>query len=210
MSVTRITALVVGLSLSLSGCLATTGTAPGTVGLAVTAGTKSAALRQVSLQGGQVVVAGPRGYCVDAQNVRRKRNGHFALIASCASLSGAAVGAVEPAVMTVLALPRDAGAEQPSATDLARSVAPARVLEKIDGDGVSIVHLAGGGSRGKPGGIPGGDARHWRAVMLINGHVTGLALYAPKGSAIAGKAGRSVIIDFAEALREASPVRRAN
>ncbi|QYX56616.1 hypothetical protein K1T73_16495 [Roseovarius sp. SCSIO 43702] len=163
-------------------------------------------LREASLFGGEVVVSGPPGYCIERGSLAKRRGGHVLLIASCESLSGAPDMAVDPAVMTVSVLPRDGAAVQPSADELAATLRPARVFERIDGDGVAIVHLATGGEVG----IPGGDAAHWRAAMLINGHLTGLALYAPKGSRVArGAAGQALMIELAERLRARSPVRRA-
>ena len=190
-----------GLTVMLAGCVAVAEGPTAEIGF-LGDGRAAAPVREVSLQGGQVIVAGPPGYCIDTRSVRRGRGGHFVLLASCQNLTGQSDLGVEPAVMTVLSLPLDTRAEQPSADDLAASLAPARVLEKIDGDGVSIVHVAGGGAAG----IQGGDPRYLLAAMLINGHITGLALYGAKGSPVAGKAGRRLIMDLAEALREASPV----
>jgi hypothetical protein len=78
------------------------------------------------------------------------------------------------------------------------------VLNRIDGDGVSIVHVGAGGQEG----IPGGDPAYWRGAMVINGHLTGLALYAPQGSRVArGQAGETLIIELAERVRAASIAR---
>jgi hypothetical protein len=51
-------------------------------------------------------------------------------------------------------------------------------------------HLAGGGGDV----LPGGDSRHWRGAFLQSGHLVGLALYAPAGSALAGADG-GVMLD---------------
>ena len=113
------------------------------------------------------------------------------------------VSRVTPAVITVSVLPFDAKAEQPSAQDMRRSLAPSKALDLIDGDGISLIHLADGGDEG----VPGGDARYWRASLLVNGHVVGLAAYGSQGSDVAGRGGRNLLIDMAEHIREASPLR---
>jgi len=163
-------------------------------------------VRKVPLFGGEVVVSGPVGYCIDPTSLRRRGGGHVILLASCAGLTGQPAMTVDPAVMTVSVLPADRDARQPTADELAASMRPARVLERIDGDGVSFVHLASGGEVG----VPGGDPAHWRGAMLINGHLTGLALYAPEGSRVArGQTGQALMIALAERLRSGSPERRA-
>lgn len=161
-------------------------------------------LKQAVLAGGKVVVQGPRGYCVDPATLRRGFGGGFALIAACNSLSGELSGAdVEPVVMTVQVQSGLTRKEAPSAATMARALAPERALEKVDGDALSLVHMAGGGDRG----LPMGDPKYWRGAMMINGYLVGLAVYAPKGSALAGKKGKRMIVSLAENLREASPTR---
>lgn len=160
-------------------------------------------LPEASLFRGEVVVAGPAGYCVDRQSLKRGGGTAFALIASCEILSGKAGTRVPPAVMTVSVSPRRIGAKQPSADDLAASMAPAKALKLDDGDGISIVQMASGGDTM----LPDGDPRHWRAGMLINGHVVSLAVYGAKGSAAGNKQGRTLLMALAETLREKSPVK---
>ena len=184
----------------LAGCSPTTG--GGTVGLLSPSTEISAPVRSAALFDGAVVVAGPPGYCIDPNSVRQRAGSSFALLASCTSLTGSADLNVDPAVLTVSVLAFEAEAQQPPATDIAKSMSPAKVLEEIDGDGVSLVHFATGGS----GGVPGGDPRYWRAGMVINGHVVALAAYGPAGSKVATTRGRVLLMDMAEALRDESPL----
>lgn len=196
-AVTPRRALRRGLSLwcvlALSGCVG------------VESGASDDALQQVSLFKGEVVVAGPRGYCVDGAQLRRGSFGAFVPIASCESLSGQAGIGVEPVLMTVSVLPRQDSRAMPDAAEIAASMAEDKPLEMIDGDGVSIVHFATGGERA----LPGGDPRYWRAGMIVNGHLLGLAVYAPKDSPLAGGQGKRLISDLAEGLRNRSPQMRA-
>ncbi len=165
------------------------------------------ALRRTSLVRGAVIVQGPRGYCIDAESLTSGGvSGGFALLASCESLLGKPADApVDPAIMTVTVLPFSPRPIQPRAHEMAKALAPHHVLDQINGDGLTIVHLATGGTE-----ISSGvDPKHWRGAMLINGHMIGLAVYAPKGSALSDAAGLEVLIGLAEVLREASPVRAA-
>lgn len=181
-------ALLLLAALSLAGCLE------------VPAG-PSQALSTVAFHDGDVVVEGPRGYCVDRASLKRGTAGSFALLASCESLTGKAGVFVEPVVMTVSVLPRSGTVQQPDAQAMARALAPAEVRNAENGEGLSLVQVMQGGENV----LPGGDPVHWRAGMVINGHLVGLAIYGPKGRAAAGPEGRRMLRDLAERLRKASP-----
>lgn len=167
------------------------------------AGSGAPALSRVMFYDGDVTVAGPRGYCIDPQTVKRGPGGSFALLASCESLTGTAGVVVDPAVLTVSVLPRRVGVSQPNAAEMARALAPDKVLRGFDGDGISLVHVATGGRAV----LPTGDPSYWRAGMVINDHLIGLAIYGPQGGVVAKDAGRALLMDLAEAMRDQSPER---
>ncbi len=194
--------LMLAAILPLSACLE--GAGPGAIGFGASQVNKDAPLSRVGFFRGAVVVEGPQGYCIDSKSVRRRAASSFALLTSCATLTGNASQAVAPAVITVSILPADPGVVQPGAAEMSAGLAPTRALEEIDGDGIALVQLAQGGDAG----IPGGDARYWRASMVINGHLIGLAAYGQAGSAVAGHQGKNLLIDMAENMREASPSRQ--
>lgn len=177
----------------LAGCIGTASGGPD----------NGAPLRQLSLYDGEVVVAAPRGYCVDASNLRRRASGAVVPMASCESLTGKSGIAVLPALISVSVLPRRGAAPpaRPLAAEIAASLAPAQPLRQIDRPRASFVHFASGGDDILPGGDPG----HWRAGMVINGHLIGLAIYAPAGSPLAGDEGFDLISALADALYRASP-----
>lgn len=160
-------------------------------------------LRKTSLMEGDVVVRGPEGYCIDRRSLRLKRDGGFALLASCEALSGVRGEAVEPVLMTVSVLPGAPGATRPGAAEIAALMAPAEVLATHEDAGLALVHFASGGEQV----LPGGDARYWRGGMVVNGHLVGLALYAREGGKMAGKGGRRLVSDLARGIRRASPRR---
>ncbi|MCZ4352571.1 hypothetical protein O4H61_08600 [Roseovarius aestuarii] len=200
---TAFLALTLGLILPLAGCFAPGG--DGRMSLLQTpSGKPSDALRRVSLYHGEVIATGPDGYCVDPKSVRRQGGSSFVLLASCGHLSETAASDVPTAVITVSVLPRDTRAKQPSAAQMAAALKDSGVDAQIDGDGLSMVHVTRGGDRV----VPGSDPRHWRATMMINGHMVGLAVYASPQGPATGRAGRDVLIAVAEAMLEASPLKR--
>ncbi|MHA7826779.1 MAG: hypothetical protein ACX93P_04355 [Roseovarius sp.] len=188
-------AALLSLCVQLAGC----------IGIGARAPDDTAPLKQVSLYDGEVVVAAPRGYCVDTTHLRRRISGTVVPMASCESLTGKTGIAVLPALISVSVLPRRGGASpsRPLAAEIAASMAPAQPLHQADGPRASFVHFDSGGDRI----LPGGDPRHWRASMVINGHLLGLAVYAPAGSPLSGTEGRDLITALADALDAASPDR---
>ncbi len=163
------------------------------------------ALSQAEFFGGDVVVRPPRGYCIDRRSLRRGPGGSFALLASCEALTGRPGITVEPALMTVSVMPVSGGSVQPTAAEITASMAPAQALDQKDGDSLSLVHL----DRGGDGVLPGGDPRHWRAGLSVNGHIVALAVYARQGSSLAGRDGQAAISDLAAQMIAASPRRAA-
>jgi len=162
-------------------------------------------LRKASLLGGDVVVRGPEGYCVDRRSLRHSDTSGFALLASCESLSGVRGQPVEPVLMTVSVAPGGPEVQRPGATEIAALMAPAQVLAAHEDAGLALVNFASGGDKV----LPGGDARHWRGGMVVNGHLVGLALYARKGGVMAGGDGRRMLTELARSIRRASPDRPA-
>lgn len=157
-------------------------------------------LTKAPLYNGRVVVQGPKGYCIDGSSIARGAGGSVVLIASCDALAGKPSVSVDPALITVSIAPRRVGAEQPTALELAQSMAPAEVLASEDGDGISLILLKSGGNTI----LQDGDPRYWRAGMMINGHVISIAAYTPQGSDTSGKA---LIMALAENLLELSPIK---
>ena len=160
-------------------------------------------LRTVELYEGEIVVRGPEGYCIDRKTMRRQSTGGFVLLASCESLSGVRGAEVEPVVMTVSVLPDTGGLPRPKPADVARSLRGAEVLTTHEVGEVAMVQFATGGE----GILKQGDARHWRGAMTLNGHLLGFALYARKGSKLAGDEGRNMLSELASTIRRETPPR---
>jgi hypothetical protein len=195
-------AALVAASFMLSACMGGNGAGP--LGLLSPKEASDDALRELSLYRGAVVVRAPQGYCVDTAHVTRRPSATVVPLATCSSLTGEGYATVEPALMTVSVLPRGAAAEQPTADDLAESLAPATVTDAEDGDGLALVRV----TKGAPS-LPDSDPNHWRGAMAVNGHVVALAVYGRSGGALSGGQGRRLILDLAENLRDASMTQAA-
>lgn len=181
--------------LSLSGCLSLD------PGAATEEAVPDFGLHRAELAGGDVVVVPPQGYCIQRETLRSRESGGFALLASCESLTGYVSGYdVEPMVMTVTAVPRRTDAPEPDAEEIAAALGEHKVLRRVHGDGLTVVQV-----QAPEGLTPRDDPRHWRAIMVLNGRMVGLALYGPRGSAATGEKGLTVLISQAESLREESP-----
>lgn len=200
------TVLALGLCQLMVACLGPTGGGGGGGGgslglLPAPEGKPTDAVHQIAVYRGQVIVTGPAGYCVDPKSVQRRGGSSFALLASCAHLSSASTDDVAAAVITVSVLPRDRRAALPDAREMAAALGPENVVAGENGDGITLVQLARGGDRV----VPGGDPRHWRAAIMVGGHLVGLAAYSGPDGAAAGREGRALLIATAEAMLDASP-----
>ena len=188
----------------LPGCMGETG-GLGFLTAAPSAGTGQAVpiARNARLGGGAVVIVPQRGYCVDRSSITDASGGGFALIASCESLTGRlGTTQVDPAVITVSVSPPQRGRVQPEAQVLSGVLPDGVAVRQNNGDGLTVVQVEGTG-----GALPGerGDTRHWRAVMVVNDRLVGLALYGAPGSAVAGAKGERLLIGLAESIRKNSP-----
>lgn len=163
-------------------------------------GVGGGAPRSAAFYGGEVVVAGPRGYCVDPASVQRGAASGFALMAGCGHLKGAPSGQVPAAVITVSILPRDPGAQAPTAAQLSAPWAAVGVAQQVDGADIAMIQVQRGGDTL----LPQGDPRHWRGAMRINGHLVGLAVYGEAGAQVSGAAGKALLTAAARAMRAAS------
>ncbi|GGG69629.1 hypothetical protein GCM10011415_16360 [Salipiger pallidus] len=162
-----------------------------------------APLKQATLAGGDVVVAGPRNYCVDPQTLPRGSARSFAMIASCNILSGGERGDfVEPVLVTVTTGPFEGAPVLPSPRLLAEEVGHPYAGGENGGD-ITLAQLGAGGNEL----LEGGDPRYWRAAFVLNNHVVGLALYAPEGSRMAAGTGAQMLRQVRDSIVAASPRR---
>ncbi|QFS84442.1 hypothetical protein FIU97_16930 [Roseivivax sp. THAF40] len=160
-----------------------------------------ALVEAVEIAGGDVIVAGPFGYCVDPTTVKSGRSRGFVVLASCNILSnGAAGSAVPPALITVTVGPKEQRVAQPDAATLAQ-LAEAPLLEARDQDGLALAYLGTGGDAL----FDGGDPSYWRGAFLLGNRLIGLAIYAPAESGIEDRDGARLLQETFAKIRDASP-----
>lgn len=180
-------ALALSLAVVLAGCLGLTG-APSGVPV----------LSEARLANGAVTLKPPAGYCIDARSLSDRPGGGFALIGSCASLTGAATGVLaEPAIITVSTSPATDRDISTDSRAFQTALGRGRILRAINrDDGLSLLHVEGGARV-----PPSADPRHWRGLMLVQGQLLGLALYAGQDSPMTGDAGLRLMVELADAIR---------
>lgn len=158
-------------------------------------------LEQVVLAGGDVIVAGPSGYCIDPVSVDARKGRSFAVMASCHILSAGAVATpAAPVLVTVTVGPTRTNPAFPNSAALARG-ANAKALTAIDGDALSLVQLDRGGASV----LEKGDPRYWRGSFLVGTRQVGMALYAPKGASLVGQDGADFLRVVARRTLALSP-----
>lgn len=155
----------------------------------------------VAMAGGAVQLATPPGYCVDRRALRQSPRQGFALIARCDRLGARGFAAGQRlALITVTTLRRGAAASPPTLDALAAAAAPAEVLERRMAGDLPMLRLR------TPDGAAARDLspQHWRTAFALNGHLVGLTLYAPEGSAALGAEGMTILGETAMRIRRAS------
>jgi hypothetical protein len=174
-------AIALAALLLLQGCLAGFGSGKSAETVAVTPS--------------EIVIAGPRGYCIDTASLAEGREGSFVLLASCAALSGAP-DAPPPSIPGVLsamvsadpdgtgfadALPgieaflvSGSGRAGLSRAGDAESVA--LLQSRIAGD-VLLLNLRDESAFNGPEIEP----EYWRAVLAVRGHIVTLSAMVPAG-----------------------------
>lgn len=158
-------------------------------------------LEQATVARGEVVVAGPEGYCVDPVTLGNRPGRGFAVLASCHILSGGKTGNfVEPMMMTVTVGPRQEAVVLPAPSVLAVQAGQELIAGETRG-GLVMAQLGGGGTDV----LDDGDPRYWRGAFVQNGHLIGLALYAPQGSFLAGADGAVMIRAVQQRIVALSP-----
>lgn len=165
--------------------------------------TGTAALRQAVLADGAVVLRPPSGYCIDARSLSDRPRAGFALIGSCASLTGEATGVfVEPAIISISLSPAVEGATTTDSRAFQQALGRGRIIKAVSSDDLSLLQVEGGASI-----PPSADQRHWRGLMVVEGQVLGLALYAAQGSPMIDDQGMRLLVSLADGIRRDSPAR---
>lgn len=215
-------ALLVGTALALSGCQwtpgdgAATGDAPAAVARSAQAGPPPT---RMGVARGAVIVAGPRGYCID-RAASTDRGGASALVvmSGCRGLGGGLFGprAAHPVVFTAAvsaggrALPFEA-----AAADLATYFSSAtgrgalsragradtvRVLESMARDGAFFLYL----SDAAPFDWGAVQPDYWRALLMVGGRTVTVSVLAPPAAPLSRDDGLALLDNFLAAMRQAT------
>ncbi|ARE40308.1 hypothetical protein RGUI_2167 [Rhodovulum sp. P5] len=200
----------------LSGCLAAGPEASaGLGGLAFS----RAAPQKVQVADDTVVIAGPRGFCVDVRATRDGQQGAFVLMASCAALTGRenAPMPADPAILTasVASRPGTGGREEDRAIRLAQFFTSEAGLAALARDGradsvvvhrmyerdrLFLIHLTDSSENAGEG----LSTTYWRALFEVNDRLVTASVVGFEDRAIDDKTSRAVLRDFAAHIRAES------
>lgn len=193
--------------LALSACQTTTGP--------VRTGTKS-----LAVLGGQAVLAAPSGYCIDRSSVRTGRDQAFALIGSCASLTGDARAPrpFSPGVLSIL-VSRPAPEDPPVSEQFSRlgsyfrsSEGRAALSPNGDPDAVTIVATRTRGGAFVVHARVAEDALEpnllpdrWRAVFDLNGWLASASVYSHVSRPQTVDTGNATLNEFVQVMQAQNP-----
>lgn len=155
----------------------------------------------ISLLGGDLIVAGPSGYCVDPDLSHQEDR--FVVLGGCDVLSnGGSVGPSARAVLMVSVSP-DRSADSASIRQLIAATGSFDANNQRSNDGVHLVQLKSGGSDY----LSGGDEAYWRGVTTVNGYLVIMTAISQNNGAATRKSGGDVLLALAKRIREKSPDR---
>lgn len=172
-----------------------------------------------AVAGGAVIVAGPRGYCIDPFGSRERGESSFVLLASCAAISGDATipRPLFPALLTATVTPKPPGtgpvAEQGAALEryfatpqgraaMARDGTPesVEIVETLSRDGLFIVHARDRTTAADDAMTPD----RWRAIFDLNGQIVSASATTTDNRPFSRAAGLALILRFARSIHEAT------
>lgn len=178
---------------------------------------------QTVVADGAVVVAGPRGFCVDPASTRPSGEVPFVMMGNCAVISrdGRAPQPNVKAVLTATVATLDPpfvfdsadpglpiffeGTEGRAALSRAGDPATVEVLESFVRGPAFYLHARDT----SPGPVANLDATHWRAIFGVNGRVVSAAVLDFQGSALPPDRSLTVLSEFVERIRMQSVGRGA-
>ena len=211
---------VVLLVLGVSGCMGNGGGGVANLLPGKTTGAslqpKLKAQKKRAVLGGEITVAGPKGYCIDLSGISDTDTGAFVPLGACASISGNADDAAPKTSLFLAAAIRPIDPEASmTGADLVpaarRAMTDDAVLAALSGkeNAAKIVTL-----RGEEQTLiaktqhavdhEGLGAEQWRAIFLTQGHVVALSVSGFAGQDTS-KVGEKVLIAFLDAMQAANP-----
>lgn len=176
--------------------------------------------RRMAVAQGAVVIAGPRGYCIDRVASRDRRGGRAALtvLSDCRGLGAGPFSPrpAHPAVLTAaVAAPGRGLPVEAAAADLAAYFRSATgraalsrvgkadtvsVLEALAADGAFYLHL----TDAAPFAWGAVQPDYWRGLLMAGGRTVTVSVLSPPGSTLTRDQGLDLLRDFVAALRAAT------
>lgn len=184
-----------------------------------------AAPEKMAVAGGDVIVAGPQGFCVDKPASRSSDAHAFVLLASCAAITKDG-NAPRPRVQALLTASVTGDApEGPSLAEQAESMRAffgseagraalardgradsVRIIDMFAHDGAFLIHA----SDTSEDISPGLNAEYWRAIFDVNGRLVSASVVAFDDRPFSDEAGQRMLARFAARIRhESSTVARS-
>lgn len=206
--------------LALAGCM---GEGGGAMSFAAPPPASAQPPASLVVAGGDVVVAGPRGFCIDRDASRDDPEiGALVVLGDCRALGGRLFGPrpAAPAMLTAALVPGVASVTVATAGEamvayfptpegramLARTgrAEDVTILSAEVDRGVVVLHLTDSGAFA--GGTVADD--YWRAIMDAGGRMVTVSVYSAPDLPLDAATGRTLLRDFVAALHRAT-VRRA-
>ena len=169
-------------------------------GAGVDLGGTAPAVTQSAIAGGDVMVAAPRGYCVDPRRSRSGINRSLVVMARCDRLGQeSGTSGREPlAVMLVTAMPLPEGTGPMRSQSLEAALEQGQINRRHNRSDIALIRVESDDLSEKF------DRHFWRGAFRVNGHLIGATLYAPVGSSAAGDRGADLLEDMAQQTRRAT------
>ena len=170
----------------------------------------------VSVAQGDVVIAGPPGYCIDKRSSRLRGATPFVLLAGCSSVTGSAE-AGQPSTPGLLTASVDQRKGNPPSTEslsaflktdtgrasLAKD-GRASSVEILDSNIVNGALLLRIRDRGG-GGSPGLDPTYWRGLFILNSRLVTITATAFEARPIGSATLKGKLVAFMRRIQEETP-----
>ena len=171
--------------------------------------------KQIRVAGKAVVIAGPKGFCIDPTEIRDESDSAFVLLGSCAAIANARgkPRPKVPAILTATVSRKTTSApiadsmqmlasffkSEPGRTALSRDghANTVEVIETLGKDGVFFIHARDSSTDT----LAGAGDEYWRALFDVNGRIISASVFGLQERPIPSSAGFDVLEDFANRIR---------
>lgn len=174
--------------------------------------------KQIAISGKDVIIAGPKGFCIDPTITKNDGSDVFILLGSCAAIAASSLKPRPkiPAILTatvsqktqsapiaesIKTLTRffksDAGRAALSRDGRADTVS---VMETLNEDGVFYIHARDTST----GTMAGAGDEYWRALFDVNGRIVSASVFGLKSQPFSAKEGYDTLQAFTNQIKRKS------